>query len=443
MGRSWDKRDSGVDSSREIGFHTINREPSSSTPAAPRPLVRLAAHNFDPSVNVLNEFPKVLITREAYRDMCCIVSESGSNEVGWLGTVSEEGGVFTIESVFLPKQKVHGTTCEITPEGIGELSTELLSQPNGMDICNSIRFWGHVHPDNNTSPSGQDDDQMKLLAESCPNFFVRGILGKRGRMEFTIFWYERNLVFLDVPWGIKEDEDDLTERRQAWHNKVSANVSTITVTATRFVGRRKTKGGGRRIARNIPKLSEEDDVGDDTEVEKQDDGGTESSKASDDVSSSRRSLTSETATEIFNEFAERVERSTIWRILKWAGGVNLPRNVVSVVNATERDLRNSVPKPVADEETAIRENSGIVDEFLKQSGNLLDPELKREYFDVRRRLGSFQYDAFEIGKGEEDILKIRRFFDSLVKLMRERGHVKLIEEAIEDGFIPESVLEKA
>ena len=209
-------------------------QPQTVQPATPRPLIPPEKHHFETKIKVINGLPRVLVTREAYWDMCCIVAESGSNEVGWLGTVRVVGNDYVIEKIFLPKQKVHGATCEITPEGISELSTQLLSQENGMEICNSIRFWGHVHPGNSTSPSGQDDDQMKVFADSCQDFFVRGILGKEGRMEFTIFIYEKNLVFLDAPWAIREDEEELTARRKAWHDQVSTNVGSFTYTQTTY-----------------------------------------------------------------------------------------------------------------------------------------------------------------------------------------------------------------
>jgi hypothetical protein len=102
---------------------------------------------------------------------------------------------------------VAATTCEILADGLAEFATELLSRPDGMEIVNRLCFWGHSHVNMGTSPSGQDESQMETFKESGHPFFIRGILNKAGRMEFTIFLYESGVKIVDPEWAIYEPVD--------------------------------------------------------------------------------------------------------------------------------------------------------------------------------------------------------------------------------------------
>jgi hypothetical protein len=77
-----------------------------------------------------------------------------------------------------------------------------------------------------TSPSGQDDDQLLELAESCGDFFIRGILNKSGRMEFTIYLISLRLIVSDVAWEIHQPDVDLA-RRNRWKEEVEKKVSDM------------------------------------------------------------------------------------------------------------------------------------------------------------------------------------------------------------------------
>jgi len=197
----------------------------------PTPFVRMHPHMFQIRISSCGGTPRVTVSKNAYEDMCCIVAEATS-EVGWVGTVKRDGMNFSIEEIFLPGQRGHIATCEITTDGLGNLATEILQRENGVEVWNSIRFWGHVHPGNDTDPSGQDNDQMKVFRDSCTDFFVRGILGRGGRMEFTVFFYETGLVFHDVPWNIKEGDEEVTTRRAAWRKTLGSAVKPISEQAT-------------------------------------------------------------------------------------------------------------------------------------------------------------------------------------------------------------------
>lgn len=168
--------------------------------------------------------PKVILTKQAYHDMAILVQEV-STEVGWLATVRKEGNSFIVERVFVPKQEVGAATAEITGEGVAELCEELLADPNGMELINSLRFWGHSHVNMGTGPSGQDDTQMALFRENGCEWFVRGILNKHRKAQFDVYYFALGFTFLDVAWELEGAEDDT--RRTFWKTQIENKVSPI------------------------------------------------------------------------------------------------------------------------------------------------------------------------------------------------------------------------
>ncbi len=165
-------------------------------------------HAFEKKIELLTELPRVYVSRAAYNRMRYIV-ELADKEIGWLGTCERIGSDFLIKEVFLFKQEVAAATCEITPEGLAEVATEILSsRKDGMEVVNSIQFWGHSHVSMGTSPSWQDETQMEVFRESEHPWFIRGILNKLGRMEFTIFLYESGVKIVDPEWSIWEPEEE-------------------------------------------------------------------------------------------------------------------------------------------------------------------------------------------------------------------------------------------
>ena len=164
-------------------------------------------HAFASRVELVKDMPRVLISRAAYNAMWHYV-DIASQEIGWLGTCCRQGNDFLIEEVFLFKQEVSHVSTEITADGLAEMAQELISsRPDGVEVCNSLRFWGHSHVNMGTSPSGQDDSQMDVFQESRHSFFVRAILNKQGRMEFTIYLYESGVKIVDAEWQIHEPAD--------------------------------------------------------------------------------------------------------------------------------------------------------------------------------------------------------------------------------------------
>jgi hypothetical protein len=192
---------------------------------------RLAAdpfrpHEFRPAQLFLRHFsePKIFITPDAYADMLAIAENSGSDEIGWLGTVTElGGGKYLVDGIFMPGQDVHGSTTELNEDGLGELFTELAT--TDFDACERMHFWGHVHPTNSTSPSPQDEGQMDLFSHN--EWFIRGIFGRQGRAEFTFFDYKNGVRWNDVSWAIYCPVNE--DRRNRWAAQVAEKVKKIPV----------------------------------------------------------------------------------------------------------------------------------------------------------------------------------------------------------------------
>lgn len=161
-----------------------------------------------PTVRVFEKcIPQVVISADAISKMEIYVAEC-NEEVGWLGTAQKIKNVIFITDVYLFKQEVHATTTEITPEGLGEFAEELLKQEDGMEIWNNLKVWGHSHVNMSPTPSGQDDKQMEVFAESGQDWFIRIICNKAGTVRLDIFDYSIGVTYVDVPWieGLSTDE---------------------------------------------------------------------------------------------------------------------------------------------------------------------------------------------------------------------------------------------
>lgn len=152
--------------------------------------------------------PRVLLPIIVKLKMDIIVEEGhGRDEVAFLGTVERTGRDFLVTDLFIPKQEVHAATCEITPEGLLELANNLTA-----DQFNKLRIWGHSHVDMGTSPSGQDQDQMKALAQNCNDFFIRVIANKKHEVTFDIFIYDQDILVSDAQWELVHGIDDCAMR---------------------------------------------------------------------------------------------------------------------------------------------------------------------------------------------------------------------------------------
>lgn len=166
----------------------------------------------DTKVGVVKEFaPRIGIQSDALAKMQIYVQQC-SDEVGWLGTayLDEKNRFILIKDVYLFDQDVHGTTTEITPEGLSNFAEELLSMGDkGVEIWNSLKVWGHSHVNMTVSPSGQDDRQMVTFQEGGHDWFIRLIANKKGDMKLDLYDYKSGITYIDLPWiELATDEEE-------------------------------------------------------------------------------------------------------------------------------------------------------------------------------------------------------------------------------------------
>lgn len=141
------------------------------------------------------ETPVVSFTSEALMKMK-IYTKEVNDEVGWLGTVRKiDERLYMVDDVFLFHQNVHGTTTEITPEGLSEFAEEILKEENGIEKWNNMKLWGHSHVNMGVSPSDQDEKQFEELKKNA-DFFLRVITNKKGDIKVDVF--EGNFIYLNV-----------------------------------------------------------------------------------------------------------------------------------------------------------------------------------------------------------------------------------------------------
>jgi len=158
--------------------------------------------------------PIVFVSPQALEDMGVIVAECDT-EVGWLGTVEvTEERNFVIREIFLPLQGAHGATTEINGEGFAAIAQELMQRENGVELLNSIRFWGHSHVNMGLLPSQQDEEQLSKLLQSTEDFFIAARANKSGGMRFDVL-YANGLQVDNAPWQPMVASTDRAETMKA------------------------------------------------------------------------------------------------------------------------------------------------------------------------------------------------------------------------------------
>ena len=128
--------------------------------------------------------PIVLFSSDAILKMKLYTKEV-NDEVGWLGTVNKIGNNYYVSDVFLFEQDVHGTTTEITPEGLTTFAEEILQEEDGVEKWNNMKLWGHSHVNMRVFASSQDDKQIKELKANT-DFFIRVIMNKKDEIKIDI-----------------------------------------------------------------------------------------------------------------------------------------------------------------------------------------------------------------------------------------------------------------
>jgi hypothetical protein len=181
--------------------------------------------------------PIIEFTQEAWRKIKYVIDKC-SQEVGWLGSVEKiEDAVknpyhFRITNIWVPQQEVNGGTCEIKPAGRDALLQELFdSAPtpkDGMDLTNSIRYWGHSHVNMGVFASGQDDAQI-LEMRACP-WYIRGIHNKKGEINLALYVFSENVVYRDIQPVILDSMPD--SEKESLDKQIKENVKQKTYTST-------------------------------------------------------------------------------------------------------------------------------------------------------------------------------------------------------------------
>lgn len=172
------------------------------------------------------DVPTIVVNQLALLKILILV-DAIDLEVGWLGTAKRVGSDFLVGDVFIFEQDVsHGHT-ELSTDSMSEIMSEVLTRPDGEEIFNNTRFWGHSHGDGGVYPSSQDDSQMKLFEGFGADFFLRGIFNRRGEINFSLYDYQRGLAFHHTPWKVggekvshKTYEMIRTELREGMRKKV-------------------------------------------------------------------------------------------------------------------------------------------------------------------------------------------------------------------------------
>lgn len=226
------------------------------TPAVPHAAttraVVMAAHT--PPTVVFSEIALAKMAR--YVGFC-------AEEVGWLGFVDHDEGssLYTVFDVVLFKQRVHAATTEISADALAEMTMELLDRPDGMELVNKMRFWGHSHVNMAVSPSGQDDAQMQVFASNDCEFMIRAICNKRGEMKVDVYDYEVGIQWMDAQWENEDAFDPLDEEIISEMESKVSSIRYATVKAAPL-----TPPGGdykvRSVQRGLFAEDGDDDAGD-------------------------------------------------------------------------------------------------------------------------------------------------------------------------------------
>ena len=196
-------------------------------------MVKLTPHKANTKVKSIMAPPYVLLEPLAIAKMNKIIDEC-ADEVGWFGVATRpEPGIIHISDIYLPKQVVNGATCEIDPQGLAELATEILALPDGMDVYNNLNMWGHSHVNMGVSPSGQDEKQfMELVSTAAHNdWFVRVIANKKGEMKIDLLDTTSGLLWEDLEWEMHVHVADISALSERIKSHVQKKVYMPPTTA--------------------------------------------------------------------------------------------------------------------------------------------------------------------------------------------------------------------
>lgn len=173
--------------------------------------------------------PILYISNTAYLKMQEYIKQS-DKEIGWLGGCTRQDNDYYLYDVYLFNQEVNHTTCEITEEGLNNFAMELMKQKNGIEIWNSLSFWGHSHVNMGTSPSAQDDSQLQFfLKNMSEGFFIRYIGNKKNEINIKIVDLDKNVIItgIDTKIVMKQEEIDKINTLESQIKELEKQISQI------------------------------------------------------------------------------------------------------------------------------------------------------------------------------------------------------------------------
>ena len=154
---------------------------------------------------------KLQLTREQHAEIMEYVKQC-PDEIGGLGTVFfDDNGTAHVEHLFMVKQEVHGTTCELDPADINRVMFEAFEKNAEGQLC----FWWHSHVHMGVSPSGQDDKTMAQIGNA--GFAVAMIINKRGEMSCRYYQKHPKLA-------VNIDVEVSSPSNKALEDEVKANI---------------------------------------------------------------------------------------------------------------------------------------------------------------------------------------------------------------------------
>lgn len=138
-------------------------------------------------------------------------------EVGGYGTVffDDKENDITVGELFLVKQEVHQTECNLTAEGTANLYEELIEKDEAEKIDN-LALWWHSHKNMPAKFSTIDDD---LMENWSADYLVSLVINRKGEMSATLMSRVPLLVIgeidIAINWfDVPEYEDMIDEIKE-------------------------------------------------------------------------------------------------------------------------------------------------------------------------------------------------------------------------------------
>lgn len=145
--------------------------------------------------------PIVLFTSKVLEKIRYIVDKE-SEEIGFIGSVEELGdNKYLITNLYIPEQDRHGATCELRPEGLNSVTSEILKNNNlsrdeKLKQINSLRFWGHSHNTMGVTPSSKDVETARSFSNK--GYLIAAIFNKSRDINLEFWDFNNNLLWKEL-----------------------------------------------------------------------------------------------------------------------------------------------------------------------------------------------------------------------------------------------------